>query len=35
MELLEERGPQLLDRSDEARIDRYGDKSNAKAGPAK
>jgi len=31
----EERGAQLLDRSDEARIDWYGDKSNSKAATAK
>jgi len=31
----EQRGPQLHDRSDEARIDWYGDKPNAKAGPEK
>jgi len=31
----EERGPRLPDRSHEARIDWYGEKSNAKAGTAK
>ena len=31
----QKRGPQLLDRSDEARIDWYGNKSSSKAATAK